>query len=236
MVADGSSGKIAIRSTAKLAMLSAVAYVLAWIVALSSGAPSLGLRADAQSVLASFSRNRAPLLVQFVFAEGVAAVALAISASAVHRIGKVAGVSSAARYFRASAYSAAALSWVMCALGLWLIFAIAPADDGALAQKVHGLINRIDGPKMWLLAVLGIAAVPFARRGLVPRWVTITGLLMTLALLVSGAAYLLLEDAWAMRAYVSGVLLLLFVGAFGISLYRRSRPIGIAMTVRTTEP
>jgi hypothetical protein len=59
---------------------------------------------------------------------------------------------------------------------------------------------------------------------------------MTLALLVSGAAYLLLEDAWAMRAYVSGVLLLLFVGAFGISLYRRSRPIGIAMTVRTTEP
>jgi hypothetical protein len=56
-----------------------------------------------------------------------------------------------------------------------------------------------------------------------PRWLRVTALPFGVALAASGYAYLTLSNALAWTAYVSGLLLLLWVTGTGIALTLRRR-------------
>jgi hypothetical protein len=72
---------------------------------------------------------------------------------------------------------------------------------------------------MFLLGALALAISQLARRSpILPRWLAPLGSLLAAALVASGLGYLLLIPGLASAAYVSGVLLLMFVSATGIAL------------------
>jgi hypothetical protein len=56
-----------------------------------------------------------------------------------------------------------------------------------------------------------------------PRWLGYTAAFLTVALIVSGAGYLLLNTTLAQAVFVSGPLLLVWVTGAGVALTRTSR-------------
>lgn len=69
--------------------------------------------------------------------------------------------------------------------------------------------------------VVGLAVWP--RRPVVPRWLGYTAAQLTVALIASGAGYLLLNTTLAQAALVSGALLLVWVTGAGVALAWTSR-------------
>jgi hypothetical protein len=85
-------------------------------------------------------------------------------------------------------------------------------------------VNQLDGVKMLALAVTAVSLATIGRpTPALPRWLRVTALLLAVALAASGYAYLTLTNALAWTAYVSGVLLLLWVTGTGIALTARHR-------------
>lgn len=106
-------------------------------------------------------------------------------------------------------------SLTQCVIGL---FATAAATGGNIVScgMLSDLVNRLDGVKM--LALVGATAWIAATGPALPRWLRGVTVPLGLALIASGYAYLALSNALAWTAYVSGPLLLLWVGSAGIAL------------------
>jgi hypothetical protein len=106
-------------------------------------------------------------------------------------------------------------SLTQCVIGL---FVTAAATGGNIAScgMLSDLVNRLDGVKM--LALVGATAWIAAAGPALPRWLRGVTVALGLALIASGYAYLALSNALAWTAYVSGPLLLLWVGSAGIAL------------------
>jgi hypothetical protein len=119
--------------------------------------------------------------------------------------------------------SAAALSLVECALGLLLTGSVAPDREAGRAGRIFDMINRIDGVKMFALAAMAVAGVGLVRRAVLPGWLGYTAGLLAVALIASGAGYLLLNTTLAQAVFVSGPLLLVWVTGAGVALARTSR-------------
>lgn len=131
----------------------------------------------------------------------------------------------------------AAVSWAELALGTWLISGLVPDRRTATAGAVYHAITRMDGAKMFLLGAMALAISQLARRSpILPRWLAPLGALLAAALVTSGLGYLLLAPGLASAAYVSGVLLLIFVSATGIALRWRAadRPVRRPTVVSTS--
>jgi hypothetical protein len=74
---------------------------------------------------------------------------------------------------------------------------------------------------MLALAIMAATGAALVRRAhLLPGWLGYVGTLLAVALVVSGIGYLLLSNALAPAAFVSGTLLLVWVTAVGIWLGR----------------
>lgn len=198
-------------------MLAAIAYVLAWIVGLSSGAPSLALNATSVQIASAFAGHQAALAFQFGFVEGIAGLMLAVTVIAIAATARQAGATQAARLLQAAGLAAAALSIVMWGLAYWLIYSVAPSGDGDRILHTFNAINRIDGPKMWLLGAMAWSSVGLVTHGVIPRWLKYVGIVLAIAAVISGIAYGLLLNSLAWTAYVSGILLLVWVCSLGIT-------------------
>jgi hypothetical protein len=61
---------------------------------------------------------------------------------------------------------------------------------------------------MFALAAMAVAGVGLVRRAVLPRWLGYTAGFLTVALIASGAGYLLLNTSLAQAAFVSEPLLL----------------------------
>lgn len=97
----------------------------------------------------------------------------------------------------------------------------APAGDPSAAGSVFGLISRIDGAKMLLLAVLALSGMELARRARTGRaWARFPSIVLAAVLTGSGLGYLLLSPALAALAYLSLPLLLIWVAGAGLWLAR----------------
>ncbi len=156
------------------------------------------------------TRTQALALAGVVIALGQAA-----RRHGVGRLGRVAVV---------AGISAAILSLVQCALGQLLAGWAVPGGDAGRAGALLDLINRIDGVKMLALAAMAVVGVALVRRaGVLPRWLGYTGALLAVALIASGAGYLLLSTTLAQAAAVSLPLLLVWVTGAGLALARTSR-------------
>jgi hypothetical protein len=123
----------------------------------------------------------------------------------------------------AAAGIAYATAWVL-GLAVWP----SNLDVAASNVKVFDLINRIDGVKMLALAAMAVAGFGLVRRAVLPRWLGYAAAFLTVALIASGAGYLLLNTELAQAAYVSGPLLLVWVTGAGIAVAGTHRSMAAA--------
>jgi hypothetical protein len=211
------------RSRITAPAVAGIAYATAWVLGLAVWPSNLEVAASNIKVLATYRAHQGAAMTQYVLVEGVAAIALAVVVIALGRAARRRDAERLGAVTVVAGLTAAALSLVECALGLLLAGSVAPDRETERAGRLFDLINRIDGVKMLALAALAVAGFGLVRRAVLPRWIGHTAALLTLALIASGAGYLLLSTTLARTAYVSGPLLLVWVTGAGIALVRTHR-------------
>jgi hypothetical protein len=210
------------RRAVSLPALAGIGYAAAWIISQSVGAPNPSVAASGSQVVAAYAGRSGPSLAMFALAEGAAAIALVAVMTAAARAARRGGQTRAGLAAAAFGIAVAAVSWAELALGTWLISGLVPDRRTAMAGAVYQAINRMDGAKMFLLGAMALAISQLARRSpILPRWLAPLGSLLAAALVTSGVGYLLLIPGLASAVYVSGVLLLIFVAATGVTLRSR---------------
>jgi hypothetical protein len=97
-----------------------------------------------------------------------------------------------------------------------------PSADASRAQSMLQLIDRLDGVKMLLLALMALVAAVLVRRvQLLPPWLGWTAVALAATLIVSALGYLLLDSGLAAAAAASLPLLLLWICSAGVARGRR---------------
>jgi hypothetical protein len=198
-----------------------VAYLVAWAVGLAVWPVNLALNATPAQVAASHHAHPAAAVTQYLLVEGLAGVLLGVVlAYALVPLlsGRRGRVSLTGRGALAFAAVAVVASLTQCVLGL-MTTAAATGYDSARSGNLMDLLNRLDGVKMVALAgataLIAVVARPVPA---LPRWLRRTTVPLGVALVASGYAYLTLFNGLAWTAFVSGILLLLWVTGAGIAL------------------
>lgn len=201
------------------AAIAGVLYVLSWVVGLSVFPSDLLLDASGSAVADAYARDSAAGVLQYTLVEGLAAIflgvvligaAVAATAPGVRRALAVTGTA-----------AAVAISLAQCTLGVIMI-AAARSENAEVAGGLYAWVNRLDGAKMTLIALVAVALITvtaITRR--LPVLLRIAGLALAVALVASAVAYGFLLSDLAWTAYVSGVLLLAWVASTGIWLGAR---------------
>jgi hypothetical protein len=194
--------------------VAGISYLAAWTIGLAEWAANLAVSATGPQVAASYQAHTTQAVVQYLLVEGLAGVLLGIVLGSTV-LGRSRG-RFVVRPTGAALFAAIAVvvSIVQCVIGL-LLAAAAARHDTALSGDLFALVNRLDGVKM--LALAGSAAWLAANHRMA-RWLQLTGWLLAVAITVSGLAYLTLANALAWTAYISGVLLLVWVTGMGVWL------------------
>jgi hypothetical protein len=205
--------------------LAGIAYTTAWLLGLAVWPSNLDVAASDVTVLATYRAHQGAALMQYVLVEGLAAIALAVVVVALGRAARGREADWLGLAAMVAGLTAAVLSLVECALGLLLAGFVAPDREADRAGRLFDLINRLDGVKMLALAAMAVAGVGLVRRPVLPRWLGFTAAILTVALIASGAGYLLLKTTLAHAAFVSGPLLLVWVTRGGPSP-RQDPPVG----------
>jgi hypothetical protein len=199
-------------------------YTASWLAGLAVSPSSTNVRTTGAEVVAGYAGHEAAAVTQFLLTEGTASLALAVVAIALGRAGLRAGAGTAARLTMGAGAAAAAVGLMQCALGLYLTLSVVPADHATTAATMTEAVNRLDGVKMFLLAAMAVAGTVMARRtGLLPRWLQWTGVALAIAITASGIGYALLNNTFALAAWLSLPLLLAWVTGAGIVLGRAGR-------------
>jgi hypothetical protein len=221
---DARSARGRNRALLRVPVLAGVGYAVAWVASQSFGAPSPSIAASGTQLVTSFAGHGGPNMAMFVLAEGVAAVFLAVIAIVVTRPAlrqgsvRLAGARTAAKLAAGFGLAAAAVSWVELGLGTWLIFTLVPEGRSGTAGATWHALNRVDGAKMFVLAVMAAALSVLAMTTpSLPRWLAPLGFLLAAALVVSGLGYVLLAPGLGTSVWVSGILLVVFVASVGVT-------------------
>jgi hypothetical protein len=211
------------RSRITAPAVAGIAYTAAWVLGLAAWPSNLDVAATNVKVLATYSAHQGAAITQDLLIEGLAALALAVVATALGRAARRRGADRLGVATVVAGLTAAVLSLVQCALGLLLAGSVAPDGETDRAGRLFDLINRMDGVKMFALAAMAVAGVGLVRRAVLPSWLGYTAAFLTLALIASGAGYLFLNTTLAQAVFVSGPLLLVWVTGAGVALARTSR-------------
>ena len=176
----------------------------------------IDLDASASAALDAVTGHEAATALRSLLAHGLAGLALVAVALGIGR----AGAGRAAAIARTAGLTAAALSFLQCALELILAGPVASAGDAGTAGALVDAVNHIDGLKMLALAALAAGG---AATKLLPRWLGILGVVLAFSLVVSGTAYGLLIPALAPAAAPALLLLLVWIAGTGLALAKAAR-------------
>jgi len=190
-----------------------VAYTISWIAGLAVNAPSPKLGASGTEIVSQLTGHAASEVVNFVLTEGLPAVGLAVVSVALARAIRGSGARRAGLIALITGATAATISLVQCFLGVALARAGAPGS----AHLLWELVDRMDGIKMFMLAILALAA---AVTTVLPPWMRYVSGALAISIAGSGLAYLFLLNSLASLAYVAGVLLLVFIPGAAFTLRR----------------
>jgi hypothetical protein len=195
-----------------------VAYLAAWAAGLAVWPVNLALNATATQVAASYRAHPTEAVAQYLLTEGLAGILLGVVLACV--LLPQARDRMTARTTGAAVLGAIAVatSLAQCVIGLLLTEA-ATSHDIARCGGLSALVTRLDGVKMVAIAgaaaMIAVAGTPGAR---LPGWLRAVTVPLCLALLASGYAYLTLSNPLAWTAYISGLLLLLWVTGTGMAI------------------
>ena len=212
--------------------VAGIAYTVSWVAGLALPVPNLSVSASGAEVIARYADHVAAVQAQFALTEGLPAIGLAIVAGALARAAHRSGARRLSLITAVSGAIAAVISLTQYALGAVLAGAAVPGHATGQAGALFEAVNRLDGVKMFALAVLALAgaalagkAGPAGTAALLPRWLRYAGVALAATITVSGIGYLLLIGTLAPMAYVAGVLLLAFVTGTGVALGRKASPV-----------
>jgi hypothetical protein len=212
------------RSLLTAPAVAGIAYTAAWLIGLAVWPSNLDVAAPNVKVVATFSGHQGAAMTQYLLVEGLAAIALAVVVLALGRAARRRGAERLGRVTVVAGLTAVALSLAQCVLGLLLAGSAAPDGEIGRAGRLFDLINRMDGVKMFALAAMAAAGVGLVRRAVLPRWLGHIAVFLAVALIASGAGYLLLNTTLAQATFVSGPLLLVWVTGAGVALAWTIRP------------
>jgi hypothetical protein len=193
-------------------------YSLSWIAGLSVPAPSPAFGASGSQIAGALAGHQSAVALQFALTEGLPAVGIAAVSVALARAARQRGSVAAGRVALVSGLVAATISLAQFALGMALARTAAPDT----AHLLFGAVNRMDGVKMLLLAVLGLAGAA-AGAAVLPRWLRWTGVGLAVSIATSGVVYLLLVQSLTIAAGPALLALLVFVTGSGLALGRKAR-------------
>jgi hypothetical protein len=203
-------------------LLAGLVFSAAWVVGLAIFSSSTRVRSSGAEVLAGYAGHQGVAAAQFVLTEVVTAVALAVVALSLARVGLRAGADP--RLVRAVGVTgilAATIAVIQGVLGVALTtWAVSGGHAGA-AGALSETVSRLDGAKMFVLAALALAG---GALGVLPRWLRAVGFALAAAIAVSGVGYLFLLDGPATAAWVSLPLLMVWVTGAGIVAATAARP------------
>ncbi|MGI8677165.1 MAG: hypothetical protein ACR2LX_00470 [Jatrophihabitans sp.] len=221
---SSATGVLAIeRASRPLPLVSGIAYSLSWVVGLFVFSSSTEVRSSGTQVLRSYTGHQGAVALQYVLTEGLPAVLLAAVACLLAQ-----AISERAttkrRLVLAGGLAAATVSLVQLALGLWLSVGVISDRDAGAAGAIFRSINRLDGVKMLLIAVVALVATRAIRRRDVhlPNWLAQVAAALAATITVSAIGYLALDNTFAVAAWVSLPCLLIFVTGTGIALSRHT--------------
>ena len=210
-----------------------IGFTVSWVCGLALPVPNLAVTASAAEVLAKYGPHLGMVQAQFALTEGLPAIGLAVISLALALLARrsgpateagAAGRARRARRARVIAVAgsvAAAISVTQYALGVMLAGWALPDHAAGRSGGLWEAINRLDGVKMFALAVLASAAVALtAPTGPLPRWLRYASLTLAASITVSGVAYLFLIQNLSWAAYVAGAALLVWVTGMGVALGR----------------
>lgn len=204
-----------------------ILYVLAWVVGLLVGPASAAVGASSAQVVQGYLAQPGAATANYLLTEGLAGMALAGVAIALYQAARHRSASRSARPMLIAALVAAGTSVAQCIIGVLVVVWIAPAGAVTLAGTLIDLVNRVDGVKMLVLAVMALAALALARQPRVlPRAFAYLGAALAVTLIASGVGYLLGSGPLLQAVFVSLPLLLLWVLAVGGFLSWSDHPEG----------
>jgi hypothetical protein len=210
------------RGVRSLPGIAGIGYSAAWLVSLFVGSRP-GPATSGTQVVAAYAGHDGPSVGNFVLSEGVTAVFLAVVVLLVAGAARRAGARRASLVVAGSGLIVAVVSWAEMVMGCWLIFGPVASGQSATAGTLYGTVNRIDGAKMLVLAVMAVALAVLAAAAVVlPRWLAPLALLLAVTLVASGLGFLLLSAGLSSVVYVSGALLLVVVTGAGVTLRTRA--------------
>jgi hypothetical protein len=202
----------------RLSAVAGIGYTVSWVIGLAIFSSSTDVRSSGADLASTYAGHRGVVMAQYVFTEGLPAVFLAIVVVALARAAGAAGWERLGRIVLVSGLAACAVSLVQCVLGLYFAARLIPERRLGSAVDVFEAINRLDGVKMFLLAVLAGVSFGLGRRvgAVLPEWLAWVAAALAVAITVSGVGYLLLLSGPALAAWVSLPLLLVYVTGTGV--------------------
>lgn len=202
-----------------LLLAAGTGYSLAWLIGLTLVSSSTQVQSTGTQVARSYAGQQGAAAIQYVLTEGVAGILLAAVVWSLAR-----SVQSRARAWKrlilGGGLSGAALSVAQCGLGLWLSLDLVTQQQTGTTATVLRLINRFDGVKMLLFAIMAVATAAAVRRQLVPlaHWLGYSAAVLAITITLSGIGYLALNDRFAAAAWISLPCLLVFVTGTAVTL------------------
>jgi hypothetical protein len=202
-----------------LPAIAGIGYGVAWVTGLAVWPSNLSIAASASGVVSLYAAHVGQATAQYLLVEGLAGVFLGtVLFICVRDVGH--GDASTIAATTAGGL-AVVLSLSQCLLGLCLITA---ASNGHLGKSggLYALTNRLDGVKQLLLGTAVVMLVLVRRsRPRFPLWIRRITVVLGIALIPSGLAYLFLWNALAGATFISLPLLVLWLAGTGLWLTRR---------------
>ena len=203
-----------------LPAIAGIGYGVAWVTGLAVWPSNLAIDASENGIVSLYATHMGQATTQYLLVEGLAGICLGtVLLYCVLRVGR-----NDRRWTPTAAVLggvAVAISLSQCLLGLFLV---SSTSKGLLGQSgdLYALINRLDGVKQLSLAAAVVALAIVRRRGpTFPHWLRRITVILGIALVPSGLAYLLLWNGLAGSTFLSLPLLVLWLAGTGLWLTRR---------------
>lgn len=221
---SSATGEMTIRNAYRpLPLVSGIAYSLSWLVGLFVFSSTTEVRSSGAQIVRSYTGHQDALALQYLLTEGLPAVFLAVVTWSLARA--ICERETMSRgLILVGGLGAATVSLIQLALGIWLAGGIVSDQNEGTAGTIFRLINRLDGIKMLLIAVLALVAARAIRGRYValPTWLIYAAASLAVTITLSAIGYLTLDNTFALAAWVSLPCLLVFITGTGIAL---SRPV-----------
>ena len=202
-----------------LPAIAGIGYGVAWVTGLVVWPSNLAIDATEDGIVSLYATHMSQATAQYLLVEGLAGICLGtVLLYCVRRAGR-----GDRRWTPAAAVLggvAVTISLSQCLLGMFLV---SSTSKGLLSQsgELYTVINRLDGAKQILLGATAVS-LAILRRGVptFPHWLRRITVLLGIALVPSGLAYLFLWNALAGSTFISLPLLVLWLAGTGLWLTR----------------